>query len=335
MAAAQSIGTPERYPNHLWTYVEQLLIKHLESHDGWHQTGGKSPTASLMEQGAAFSITRPCRKCDNGITMCGIVPLDCEHCYGSGQVLAPHPVVETQTVPCPQCMTTRGPKKTWVAWGSAGSGVVHSRRRRWPGIRPDELARCTKCQGNGYVEGITAAQHHPSGGLGVALDIAAQSWVAPTMFQLDQDDPKSALAIDLVYGGVGREAFRNGRARNVALWSLTEAGHHLAEQSRYDVRLVRSRTGAPLIDKDGRPVRERVVRHRKTIDALLSTVWAHEDSGSPSGFVDTLIRRAETEALGILFDARIALYRADAKAEFRILRAAKSLDRRARRGARA
>lgn len=225
MAAAQATGTQVQtnYTEVQWEWVKQLLATHLDrkSNTGLGSCG--SPTSTIMERGASFSIGRPCPFCRSGKVRNGIVLLDCEKCYGSGQLLDQRKAaINTITRPCPVCH---------------GARVYHPRKRRWDGIRPHELASCVKCRGEGHVVGLDAAPIHPADGLGANIDAVPPSWITKTLEVLDRESPKDALVLDVMFGGVGREVWKKrGQPRLVALYPLTDAGQTLIRLARRHFR---------------------------------------------------------------------------------------------------
>lgn len=308
MAAAQATGSPEteRFPDLLWPWVEEIIITHHETGRGSFGGGSGSSTSALMDRGIGLSVAKPCRnpKCKRGKVRNGIVWLECEFCFGTGELLYQRPSLPMPlaTKACEDC---------------GASGRRHPRSKRWAGIRPDELACCVACQGRGFLTDIEAAPNQPPGGLGVNLPPIVRSWVGPTFEILDQRYPTDALVLDVMYGGVGREAWRRGHRRMAALWPLTQPGQRLlALVGRVDA-------GEEAITTMMRPI----ALSRRPLDTLIAEA-EHADR-YPHTLKAQILLEAEDAALDLHKAAREALWLADAEAGHRVLRTAESLHRKA------
>lgn len=289
MAAVQATGrddasTPNRFPDPLWPLVERFLLSHFHARSGFAGHRYKSPSQQVAERAAAGSIySKACGACGGrGYYYHGTDRSKmCDRCHGAGQTLS-EPMVLQATAPCPRCH---------------GARVYHPRRYRWPGIRPDELACCVPCRGAGFAfydggQNPAPPPHAP------VFEQSKRSWLDEPLRELDRTDPRSALALDLVYGSVGYDLTRHeGEDRTLAVWLLTKWGKAVVACAKR--------------------------RQRNDLDTLVLEMV--DQRNYPNDLRAARLRRAEDGARLLLANSRKALFAADRATGHRMLRAARRL----------
>ncbi len=230
------------WPTYCLPALSDLLVSHFESQRNVYYGLAKSPTLLIEEHCTqnGYKVSNCPAKCVNGFTLDGHV---CEVCNGRNFVTRRAKDVHTATLVCPSCNgsgrywrqvwmfhTKAHPDAVPVLWVSRPNELWGS-----PEVRPDDLPGCVQCRQSGRIENYNVnpsmqaveaaavtddmlARHNGNAGVSVALS------------QLQANDQRAALCLELLYGDVGEQASTvPNLGRDFALWPLTLAGSQLID----------------------------------------------------------------------------------------------------------
>ncbi len=233
------------WPTYSLPTLCDLLVSHFESQRNVYYGLAKSPTLLIEEHCTqnGYRVSHCPANCHNGFTLDGHT---CEVCKGRNFVTRRAKDVHSATLVCPSCNGSgRYWRKTWVfhtrshpeappqLWGSRPNEQWGS-----PDARPDDLPCCTQCRKTGRIENYNVnpsmqaveaaavtddmlARHNGNAGMSVALT------------QLQTNDQRAALCLELLYGDVGEQASTvPNLGRDFALWPLTAPGSQLIDMGR-------------------------------------------------------------------------------------------------------
>lgn len=231
------------WPTHCIPTLVDLLVTHFESQRNVYYGSQKSPTLLIEEHcnTSGYQITRCPARCFRGYDADGKT---CEICKGRNFVARRAKDVHSSTVVCPSCNGSgQYWRKVWVfhildefgerrLWGSRPN-------EEYGVTRPEDLPCCTKCKGQKYIENYNV---NPSM---VAIEEAqvtddmlarhnGNAKVSAALTQLQANDARAALCIELLYGDVGEQASTTPLGRDFALWPLTIAGSQLIDMGRQE-----------------------------------------------------------------------------------------------------
>lgn len=289
MTTEPSLEQPSTtWPANLWPHVESLLLRHFDFRGGGGSLsrpskGATEMTLELAERGSIRS--RACPKC-RGKKRIGLI--GCTSCHGSGQIISTTPPVYTATDTCRIC---NGSGRYRRKGSFTSVGYIENSNYN---CRPQDMALCVACRGQGYVEGVSAAPGPvcPEYSPAFVPDNSSNSPATQALAGLNR---QNLLVVELTYGPLGRDSLRHGHRRNLALWPLTSAGERLIAMS-----------------KQGSRNPSRAIQ-----DAIEASTHEPTDIRRP------LVSQAERDATIMLSMAKASLFSADMATGGKLLQAAR------------
>lgn len=230
------------WPTYLLPSLGELLIAHFVSQRHAYYGSTKSPTQLIYEHcnGNGYKLSNCPAKCKGGFTEDGKT---CQRCDGKSFVSRRAKDVHEQTMVCDRCNGSgRYWREKWAIHVLDEAGVPHlvgsapNERYRDPTVRPEDLPCCTKCGRNrGFIENYNANPMMQTTETNQVSDdmllrANGNAKVAVAMTQLQTNDSRAALCIELLFGDVGEQASTVPvLGRDFALWPLTVAGSQLID----------------------------------------------------------------------------------------------------------
>lgn len=227
------------WPTYCLPTLCDLLVSHFESQRNVYYGLAKSPTLLIEEHCSSegYRVTDCTAKCFNGFDADG---RPCEVCKGFAFEASKTKFVHSATVVCPGCNGSgRYWRSVWMfhvlnekgeryLWGTAPN-------EEYGKTRPEDLPCCTKCRLRGYIQNYDVSPSQLAvEGAEVTDDMLARhngnAGVSVALTQLQANDPRAALCLELLFGDVGEQASTVPTlGRDFALWPLTAPGSQLLD----------------------------------------------------------------------------------------------------------
>lgn len=251
------------WPTYCLPALSDLLVSHFESQRNVYYGLAKSPTLLIEEHcnSSGYKVTDCTAKCFSGFDADGRA---CEVCKGRNFVARKTKDVHTSTVVCPSCNGSgRYWREVWMFHTLDEKGERHlwgsARNEEYGKTRPEDLPCCTKCGHlRGYIENydVSPSQMAVDAAM-VTDDMLARhngnAGVSVAMTQLQANDQRAALCLELLYGDVGEQASTVPTlGRDFALWPLTAPGSQLIDMGRAERERAKSQQKSVALPKTHR-----------------------------------------------------------------------------------